>query len=154
MKYSIDTSALLDGWRRWYSPESFPNVWKRIDELILSSDLKATEEVFHELEKKEDELLEWARQRRTSFFISHDENIQEKVKELLKTYEYLVDPRRSKHQADPFVIVVAQINDAIVITGEYPRNNINKPSIPDVCEKIGINWINLPGLIKREGWKF
>ena len=35
MKYSLDTSGILDGWRH-YPPDIFPPVWERFDELIES----------------------------------------------------------------------------------------------------------------------
>ncbi len=34
VKYSIDTSAILDGWRRYYPPRAFPGLWIRMEELI------------------------------------------------------------------------------------------------------------------------
>ena len=67
MKYSIDTSALMDGWARYYPPDVFPVVWERLDGLIQAGDLVAIEEVSVELEKKEDELYRWAKQRASLF---------------------------------------------------------------------------------------
>lgn len=72
MKYSIDTSSILDGWRRYYPPDVFPALWDRIDELIASGALRATEEVLTELERKDDEVHEWARQR-TDLFVPIEE---------------------------------------------------------------------------------
>ena len=51
MKYSIDTSAILDAWRRRYPPDVFPAVWVRFDEAIDAADLGASEEVLLEVEK-------------------------------------------------------------------------------------------------------
>ena len=53
MKYSIDTSSILTGWRRTYPPDIFPTLWEKLDELIAEQILIATEEVLHELEKKD-----------------------------------------------------------------------------------------------------
>ena len=52
MKYSIDTSAILDAWRRRYPPDVFPAVWVRFDEAIDAADLGASEEVLLEVEKR------------------------------------------------------------------------------------------------------
>lgn len=50
MKYSIDTSSILDGWRRYYPPDVFQQLWTRLDDLIAEGSLRATEEVLVELE--------------------------------------------------------------------------------------------------------
>jgi hypothetical protein len=34
LKYSLDTSAILEAWRRRYPPDVFPVVWRRIEDLI------------------------------------------------------------------------------------------------------------------------
>ncbi|MGC8907013.1 MAG: DUF4411 family protein [Desulfomonilaceae bacterium] len=41
----MDTSGLLDGWRRYYPPDVFPLVWTRLDELINAKILVASQEV-------------------------------------------------------------------------------------------------------------
>ena len=66
-KHSIDTSALIEGWQRLYPPDVFEGVWDKLNELIDTGELIATEEVLHDTEKKEDGLYEWLRQR-TKFF--------------------------------------------------------------------------------------
>ncbi|MHB8204852.1 MAG: DUF4411 family protein [Desulfomonilaceae bacterium] len=45
MKYSVNTSALLDGWLRYYPPDVFPPVWEKLDELIDDKILVTSEEV-------------------------------------------------------------------------------------------------------------
>ena len=57
MRYSIDTSAILDGWRRYYPPDTFPGLWDKLDSLIEEGHLAATEEVLIELEKKDDDVF-------------------------------------------------------------------------------------------------
>ena len=52
MKYSIDTSAILDAWVRGFPPDVVPGFWVRFEELIDNGQLIATEEVLYELEKK------------------------------------------------------------------------------------------------------
>ena len=61
MSYCIDTSGLLDGWSRYYPPQVFPCLWDRIDSIIDSGELVASEEVYHEVQQIQDELAEWAR---------------------------------------------------------------------------------------------
>ena len=67
MKYSIDTSAIIDAFRYHYPLDVFPSVWQRVDELVASGDLCAVEIVLFELEKKDDEVHAWCKARRALF---------------------------------------------------------------------------------------
>ena len=62
-RYSLDTSAILNAWQRNYPPDLFPTLWRNIEGLIDAGVLIASEEVQVELEKKDDEVHEWAKQR-------------------------------------------------------------------------------------------
>jgi len=55
--YCIDTSAIIDLWRRKYAPDVFPSLWKNLENLISQGFLIAPRKVFEELEKQDDELL-------------------------------------------------------------------------------------------------
>ena len=153
MRYSIDTSAILDGWRRHYAPDVFPIIWEKLDELINTGELRATEEVLFELEKKDDNVYDWAKDH-PLLFVPIDSQIQQIVASILEDYERLVDTRKNRTSADPFVIALAQINNACVVTGEHLSNNLDKPNIPDVCDALGIRYINFFSLIKEQGWVF
>ena len=153
MKYSIDTSAILDGWIRHYPPDVFPKLWDRIDELIKDGNLRATEEVLFELEKKADEVYKWAKSK-SGLFVPIDNDIQVAVAGILAKYERLVDARRNRSTADPFVIALAQMNSSKVVTVEQPTNNLSKPRIPDVCIDLEIQSITLLQLVREEGWTF
>ena len=39
MKYSIDTSSILDAWTRYYPPDVMPGLWKQLEELIDNGQL-------------------------------------------------------------------------------------------------------------------
>jgi len=153
LRYSIDTSAILQGWLRYYPPDVFPAVWDRLDHLITDGHLSATEEVLHELERQHDDVYQWA-SRRHQMFIPLDEPIQLAVTSILASHPRLLDNRRNRSGADPFVIALAQLNGATVVTGESPTGNPDKPNIPDVCDALRVPWIGLLQMIRREGWSF
>ena len=153
MKYSIDTSAIMDGWVRNYPPDVFPGLWQHIDSLIDGGHLRATEEVLRELKRQSDELYRWARARET-LFIPLDESIQMKVAEILRSHPKLIDQRRNRSGADPFVIALAAVNRCSVVSGELPTKSERRPHIPDVCAARGIECITLLSLLRREGWSF
>ncbi len=153
MKYSIDTSTIIGGWVRLFPPDIVPGFWEDIDELIKLGDLKATEEVLFELERKHDVVYEWATEHQ-DLFIPIDEEIQFIVRDILQNHKTLIDTRRNRSSADPFVIALAIMNSSIVVTEECPSESNNRPHIPDVCNAYNIEFINLDELCRREGWEY
>ena len=153
MRYSIDTSAILDGWIRHYPPDVIPSLWGKVDDVIQSGELIATEEVLIELKKKDDEVHKWFQQR-NQMFIAIDEQVQLAVADILTKYERLVDTTKNRSSCDPFVIAIAQVLKCPVITGEKPSNSPNKPKIPDVCASLDIECLSLLQFIRRKGWVF
>ena len=54
--------------------------------------------------------------------------------------------------ADPFIIAKAHFIGGCVVTEESRKPNAAK--IPNVCEHFEIDYTNLQGFMKREGWTF
>lgn len=153
MIYSIDTSALIEGWIREIPPDIFYSVWEKIEILIDDGKLVATEEVLFDLEKKHDAVHNWALQHE-QMFIQIDEKIQETVKHILRNYSRLVDIRKNRSGSDPFVIALAADNNLSVVTDEKPSGNILRPKIPDVCVAMNIRYLNIIDLCREQNWKF
>jgi len=154
LKYSIDTSAILDAWRRRYPPDVFPAVWVRFDEVIDAGDLKASEEVLLELEKRDDEVHEWAKARKAKMFVPIDEEQQQHVSSILGNHERLVDTRKNRSAADPFVIALAMAQECAVVTAEAATGKADRPNIPDVCSSMGVRSVTLLELFREQGWRF
>lgn len=150
--YVLDTSAWLGGWVRHYPPDTFGSLWRNIERKILSNTIVSPDEVLKELEKKEDELVRWARQY-PSLFRPIDEPIQRAVTDVLEMYPKLVDQRKNRSQGDPFVVALAKIApNATVVTEE--KQGHKSPHIPDVCEGLDIPCIGLLRFIREQGWRF
>lgn len=131
--YSIDSSALIHGWRRAYPPKTFLMVWDRLDGLVTDGLLKASIEVLNELEKQDDELHAWCKDRPT-MFLEVDDAIQHAMQHIMGTYPKLVDTGKGKSGADPFVIALAKTHAPLlsVVTEEH-GGSAKKPRIPFVC---------------------
>lgn len=157
LKYSIDASAILDAWARYYPIDLFPSFWDRFEEMIKNGIGMAIELIERELSKKDDRCIKWFKSRNLhNFFYEIDNKIQNSVSTFLsnQNYQRLVEDRKGTFGADPFVIAFAQVKDLIVVTGEKPSNNLIKPKIPDVCKDIGIECINIIELMRIEKWIF
>ncbi len=153
MAYCIDTSALLDGWVRYYPRDVFPTLWDKLEKMIAGGRLVAPDEVLKELSKNDDDLHKWARLQGGLFYPLEDD-IQIATAEILATFPKLVNNERNRSIADPFVIAVAKARKLFVVTGEKRKGNPSRPKIPDVCDAYGIKCLTLLELMKNEGWKF
>jgi Domain of unknown function (DUF4411) len=150
--YSIDSSALIHGWRRVYRPKNFGIVWDHLGVLAEEGRLRASIEVLNELQKKEDELLVWCKDRKEKLFVEIDDDIQTHLSRIMGNHPRLVDTVKGRSSADPFVIALAATMNPsmIVVTEEYE----GKTRIPDVCIAESIEYCRLADLIERENWKF
>ena len=62
--YCMDCSSLLHAAKRAYPQRRFPRLWTAIDNLISGGRLVMSIEAYRELEKKDDEVFDWAKGRK------------------------------------------------------------------------------------------
>ena len=135
---------------RSYPRANFPTLWMKLESLIPSGDLAATELVYGELEKKDDDTFKWARTWR-QMFVPLDVRIQEVVSDILAKHERLVDTRKGRSGTDPFVIALAEMNGCAVVTDEN-EGTATKPHIPFVCRMRKVRVLTVLELIQADGW--
>lgn len=153
--YSIDTSALLHAWRRAYPPKRFSRLWAAIDDLIAQGRLIGSIEVYHELERKDDDVFAWAKERKELLFAEIDDDVQAEVVRLMQIYPKLVDTGKGKSGGDPFVIAQAlAANPHLIVVTQEAGGSANSPRIPFVCGQEGARCIDLLTLIEEEDWSF
>lgn len=151
MAYSIDSSGILDLFR-YYPPDVFPTIWTQMESAVTSRRIVAIDEVYRELEKKDDVAFQWLKSRR-AIVVELDVEIQRRVTTILASHPRLVDTRRNRSSGDPFVIALAQTRGLSVVTGERASGVLAKPNIPDVCVALKIPWLNVLSMFRQEGWK-
>jgi len=149
--YSIDSSGVLDMFR-YYPPDVFPTIWMQMHGAALGGTILAVDEVFRELEKKDDAAFQWLRDHR-GMVVALDTEIQQAVGAILSVHPRLIDTRRNRSSGDPFVIALAQARGCSVVTGERASGVIAKPNIPDVCAVLKIPCVNVLTMFRIEGWK-
>jgi hypothetical protein len=147
----VDTSALLDAWVRYYPPDVFETLWKQLDSLVAKGRLLAIDEVRRELEKKDDELFKWV-SARPAMIVTLDEELQTAALPIINRFPSLTNTKSlMSGAADPFVKALAQARALTVVTAEQSRPS--KPRIPDVCKALGVPFITLVEMFRREGWR-
>ncbi len=97
MAFCVDTSAWLDGWRRNYPRDVFQTLWTSIEVFVDAGEIIASEEVYVEIAKKDDDLHEWIQARKT-MLVPPEEEIQEREAELLAK---IPTPRRYTERTLP-----------------------------------------------------
>lgn len=149
LRYSFDTSSLLNGRRDLLPPNVFGSVWQDIEALIRDGVIRAVVEVRSELRKRDDEVRAWA-EVQDDLFVELEADIQQATSTVLGAHPKLTGVGGGRHQADPFVIGMALARRATVVTEEHPTGRLNKPKIPDVCEAMGVPWLNLVRFLEAE----
>lgn len=107
-----------------------------------------------EIERRDDEVHVWIKQHRGKLIVPIDEEQQRHVSLVLEKHERLVDTRRNRSAADPFVIALAIAQGCAVVTAEAATGKPDKPNIPDVCSSMGVRSINLLEFFREQGWRF
>lgn len=120
--------------------------------LAVSGMITAIDLVLTELSDQDDEVWQWASDH-SSMFCPLDEPIQLMAKKVLSTHPNLIDLKRRKSAADPFIVGHAIVNSRIVVTEEKPSGGPQKSKIPDVCKAYSIECIPLLEMLRRVGLK-
>ena len=152
MRYSLDSDAIISAWRD-YPIQNFPKIWVWVENLGREEVGGMSEVVFKELEKGGDECYEWFKERKELFVHPNDEDIQNEVRRLVNTYNNF-GTITGKNEGDPYVIALAKVKGAVVVSNESPSNNMNGPKIPDVCRVENIRVIKFVQVITNEGVVF
>lgn len=152
VKYCFDTSAFLDAWVRYYPPDIMPDFWNILSEMIENNEIICCKDVYIELEKKDDDILDWCKERKEKF-LELDEEVITCLQEIMGTYPTLVDTTKGKHTADPIVISFSKAYNLTLVTGEK-GGSVNKPKIPYVCLQENIRCIDILTFIREQHISF
>ncbi len=150
-KYIIDTCSLIQ-LRRAYPLDVFPSVWAKVGNMADAGILISIEDVYEELQIQDDEVSEWAKQH-SDMFLPLDGIVQIKALQILSTHRDLVDLKKRKSGADPFVIATALVYSCILVTEEEPSRSPNKLKIPDTCKDYNIQCIQLLEMLRLENFR-
>ena len=145
-KYCLDANVLIQAWQKYYSPRFCPDYWNLLNDLGEKDKIFLPQNVFEEITKTEDDLANWLNDSKIPI-----KEIDGVVANCLKDiyaanplHKYLVDNTKQRSLADPWVIAHALKENACVVTKEEKVTALNttRIKIPNVCENMGIRWIN------------
>lgn len=155
VRYSFDTSALIDGIERFYPIANFPALWERIDKLIDSGRLLVSEEAWNEAISVDAPLRDWVTDKtagRDRSICPTDAAIAAAAGAIAAQFPRWAQ-QGTKNNADPFVIAVAEVKSCVVISGEK-NGGPSQPKIPYVCGVRQVEHGRVVDVVVREGWVF
>ncbi len=157
-RYCLDTNVLVEAWNKYYSPDLCPSYWERLNELGIKGVIFVPEKVANEIHKTEDDLSRWLKV--SSIPV---EKADTRVTQCLTAifakdpnHRLLVDSKKGRSEADPWVIAHAMATNAIVVTKEemITATNTKQVKIPNVCKNMNVRCINDFDLAKLTGIQF
>jgi len=145
-KYCLDANVLIQAWQKYYNPKFCPDYWKILTELGKNGKIFIPESVYEEIVRTEDNLSKWLKESKIPITkISEQVTIcLQKIYAADPTHKNLVDNTKARSLADPWVIAHALHENATVVTKEEKVTALNakRIKIPNVCDNMGIRWIN------------
>ncbi len=155
IKYCIDTNSLID-FSRNQPFDIFRQLWVEIEKLIENERLIAPYLVKKEIERGNDELVNWARLNKKMFF-DIDKEQMDILRKIMVDFQDMIDPTELYEDADPWVVTLAKQQntekvDCYVVTEEKLKNS--PPNITYVCKHYGLRCLKGFDFIRNEKWQF
>ena len=156
--YCLDANVLIQAWQKYYSPKFCPEYWDILNDLGIQGRIFIPEIVQEEITRTEDDLSKWLKESKIPV-----RKISEQVTKCLQSiysknqiHKQLVDNTRNRSLADPWLIAHAINENATVVTKENKETaaNSKRVKIPNVCENMGVKWIDDFQFIKEIGINF
>lgn len=161
--YLPDSNIFIDSYRvhHPFDYEEFHPFWHWLERLAIKGRIAMVDSVYHELVKgkfeERDQLGKWVESVFGPRLIAHRQDPYGRA--YAEVQDYLVDsglytPRSRAYwergsKADPWLIAVAQVADATIVTNETavdisPGQQMSRePKIPNVAEALGVRTMNL-----------
>lgn len=151
--YILDSSCLMK-LNREQPVDLYPSVWERIDELVSAGRAVLPKEAKREIDKKDDALKEWVKDRPGVVVNETDQDLAV-VAQISAAHPTWV--RGAKNAADPFIIAAALVRSAVIVTDErWAGRSTDERNlrIPNIAAEHSIECIGFTELIRRERWRF
>jgi len=147
--YTLDSNIIIN-MKNDKPYEYFPSLWDGFEQLIAENRLVSLDVVYKELVYGNDYSEQWARSHKDIFKPLEEQTIIE-TKDIVNKFPIIkLDSERD--QADPYLIAFSKVNGYCLLSDEKGKQN--RTDIPNVCTALGVDCINLFGLMKEESWKF
>ena len=155
-KYCLDANVLIQAWQKYYAPKLCPDYWKILNEFGKAGRLFLPRNVYDEIVRTEDDLTEWLKKSDIPIY-EIDGPVTKYLTQIYAAdpmHIQLVDNTKQRSLADPWIIAHAMKEKACVVTKEEKVTTSNRVKIPNVCDKMGVRWINDFEMVAELGLQF
>lgn len=156
--YCLDSNVLIQAWQKYYSPKYCPSYWDVLNEFGTEDRIFIPSMVYDEIVRTDDDLSDWLKGSRIKVkpITSDVTQILTSIYAADNSHKHLVDSKKGRSLADPWVIAHAIKEGAIVVTKEEKVTALNstKIKIPNVCDNMGVAWINDYVMVEELGINF
>ena len=144
-KFIIDTSAMLSQkGNEPYRRTVLRSQWASLDEMVKREEIVTCSELKIEVQDKS--ILDWMEECGMRI-LPIDREVQEYVKQVVKTNKLLVDFKLNKSSGDAFLIATAMKYGLTVITNERK----NAPTrIPYTCQMLDVPCLNVMDFFEEQ----
>ncbi len=153
----LDSNVFIEGKKGPYDFDIAPRFWTMIDELVEGGQVACPIQVYQELLDGQDEIVNWARERKNSgMFVDPSIAVQKEVRGVVsyvvRSYPDNQARRRFLRRADPWIIAHAIAEGGVVVSLESRvRPSSQQVKIPNVCDQYSVKCINTYDMIRQLG---
>lgn len=159
MAYLLDADTLIQAKNEYYSFDLCPGFWDWLDQQNQAGLVFSVKAVKEELEKGNDELAQWAKDRDTGFFLpveARTSGAMAAVSGWVQAGNFREDAKRIfLAGADPWLIAHASAHEHTVVTHEvHIDGEQRKVKIPTVCRALNVPCVRTFEMLKTERARF
>ncbi|TAK84273.1 MAG: DUF4411 family protein [Betaproteobacteria bacterium] len=159
MAYVLDSDVLIQAKDENYPFDICPGFWDWLDRQYAAGRVHSVQAVREELERGNDELGEWAKARRDSFFLLVDERTSgamAAVSGWVQAGDFRDDAKRIfLAGADPWLIAHALAHGHTVVTREvHIEGEKRNVKIPTVCKALNVPSMRALDMLRKERVQF
>jgi hypothetical protein len=158
MAYLLDANIFIEAKNHHYGFDLCPGFWDWLKLSNTNGLVYSIEKVRDELAAGNDELTTWAHRLGSSFFLPV---AQGDLDSLRKTAAWAQGARYTAAAvstflvgADFYLVAQAHAGSHVVVTREVAANTVNRIKIPNACRAMGVQFIGLFEVLRREGVRF
>lgn len=158
MPYLLDADTLVSAHRQYYPFDFCPGFWAWLEQKHKQGRIFSVDVVYAELQRGDDELSRWAKtMKRQGLFLATDSAaIVPGIRSLAQWVSASNFTQAAAHEfndsADMVLVAFAKARDCAVVTAEKSEPaRKNKVKIPDACNALQLQCMNLFDLMRAEG---
>lgn len=160
-KYLIDTNIFIESAYRFYAFDICPGFWEFLNKCARLDSVKSIDKVYKEITSDNPKLQDFKEQLNNRRFFLSIENISLEsysiISQTLRTMQYeKIAIESFSSGADYFLVALAYQESYTIVTHEAKSGNNAKNTIkiPNVCERLGIECIDIAEFLRRKQARF